>query len=58
MAPYLIKNTGKAKAPKCYRITGSAKERPDFWVSDPMQSVVLQVRQHGLVGEPISGCQQ
>jgi DNA ligase-4 len=34
---------GKNCAPRCYRITGQPKERPDVWVKDPTRSIVLQV---------------
>lgn len=36
--------TAKTVAPKCYKVTGVKKERPDFWVKDPSRSITLQVR--------------
>ena len=29
-------------APRCYKVTGAKKERPDVWVKDPTRSIVLQ----------------
>ena len=29
--------------PRCYRVTGSTRERPDVWVVEPRKSVVLEV---------------
>ena len=34
----------KYVAPRCYKVTGAKKERPDVWVKDPTRSIVLQVR--------------
>lgn len=33
----------KYVAPRCYKVTGAKKERPDVWVKDPSRSIVLQV---------------
>ena len=41
LQPYLMPNTGK-NWPKCYKVTGRLQERPDFWVKDPYQSLVLK----------------
>ena len=41
LAPVLA---ASAKAPHYYRVTGTAKERPDAWVTDPTRSIVLTVR--------------
>jgi len=45
LRPYLIPASPKrSNAPACYRITGSTKERPDVWISNPFKSVVVQAR--------------
>ena len=41
LQPYLEPNTRK-NVPKCYKVTGRPQERPDFWVTDPYQSLVLK----------------
>ena len=33
----------KNNQPRCYRVTGNSKERPDVWISDPYQSLVFEV---------------
>jgi hypothetical protein len=33
-------------SPRCYVTTGHADERPDWWIADPQQSIVLQVITH------------
>lgn len=40
---FLEANTKRPNNPKCYRVTGHAKERPDVWISDPFKSIVLEV---------------
>ncbi|KAK9803302.1 hypothetical protein WJX72_010348 [[Myrmecia] bisecta] len=35
---------GTDKPPRCYTVTGHAKERPHVWVKDPGKSVVLQIQ--------------
>ena len=43
LRPFLIDADPKrCNAPACYRVTGRTKERPDVWISDPFQSVVVQ----------------
>ncbi len=44
LRPLLIPATTKGNAPACYRVTNTTKERPDVWISDPFQSVVVQAR--------------
>ncbi len=34
-------------APRCYKVTGAKKERPDVWVKDPTRSIVLQASWSG-----------
>ena len=43
----------KYVAPRCYKVTGAKKERPDVWVKDPSRSIVLQV---GLLAVLVSVC--
>eukprot|EP00879_Flechtneria_rotunda_P020198 GHRR01021239.1.p1 GENE.GHRR01021239.1~~GHRR01021239.1.p1 ORF type:complete len:808 (+),score=213.95 GHRR01021239.1:1223-3646(+) len=38
----LIRSGPGVKPPRCYRISG--KEKPDFWVADPLRSVVVEVK--------------
>ena len=33
---------GRYVNPRCYKVTGAKKERPDVWVKDPSRSIVLQ----------------
>ena len=33
----------KNNQPRCYRVTGNSKERPNVWISDPYQSLVFEV---------------
>ena len=40
---FLDADAKRTNAPKCYTVTGASKERPDVWIKDPFQSVVLQV---------------
>ncbi len=40
---FLEANVKRANNPKCYKVTGHNKERPDVWISDPFKSVVLEV---------------
>ena len=42
LQPFLVPNTGKNSVPKCYKVTGRPQERPDFWVKDPYESIVLK----------------
>ena len=43
LQPYLMPNLpGGKNVPKCYKVTGRPQERPDFWVKDPYQSLVLK----------------
>ena len=41
LKPYMLPAT-KNNVPAAYRITGTKKERPDFWISDYTKSIVLQ----------------
>ena len=41
LAPVLV---ASAKPPPCYRVAGTLKERPDMWVWNPKESVVVTVR--------------
>ncbi len=34
---------GKGNAPSCYKLTNKPKERPDVWITDPLQSIVVEV---------------
>ena len=43
LKPLLIDNRKKNDQPRCYRVTGNPKERPDVWISDPYQSLVFEV---------------
>ena len=36
---------GRYVNPRCYKVTGAKKERPDVWVKDPSRSIVLQASQ-------------
>ena len=40
---FIEANHRRPNNPKCYRVTGHAKERPDVWIKDPYQSIVLEV---------------
>lgn len=40
----LKQDAGRYVNPKCYKVTGAKKERPDVWVKDPSRSIILQAR--------------
>ncbi|KAK9838672.1 hypothetical protein WJX74_001090 [Apatococcus lobatus] len=39
-----VNKSGKSNAPSCYKVTHKPKERPDVWISDPLQSIVVEVK--------------
>ena len=41
---FLEASVKRPNNPKCYKVTGHAKERPDVWIADPFKSIVLEVR--------------
>ncbi|KAG0576912.1 hypothetical protein KC19_5G117400 [Ceratodon purpureus] len=43
LMPYIVKNEKLTVPPSEYLITGNPYERPDFWISQPKMSKVLQV---------------
>ncbi len=43
------KPDGQSSAPRCYRVTGAKKEKPDVWVRDPSRSITLEVKLLGLL---------
>ena len=47
------KPDGQSSAPRCYRVTGAKKEKPDVWVRDPSRSITLEVK---LLGLPLPTC--
>lgn len=54
LEPLFIEASQKrSNHPKCYKVTGHLKERPDVWISDPFQSVVLEV---GFFLQPVFAC--
>ncbi|GLI63887.1 hypothetical protein VaNZ11_007004 [Volvox africanus] len=44
LRPLLVELAPGQRPPRCYRLTGQARERPDVWVRDPLRSVVLTVK--------------
>jgi DNA ligase-4 len=51
LRPYFIPADPKRpNNPSCYRVTGTSKERPDVWVSDPFKSIVLKARPYHVWG--------
>ena len=48
-----VNKSGKSNAPSCYKVTHKPKERPDVWISDPLQSIVVEVGRPSVALEPV-----
>ncbi|GLC37312.1 hypothetical protein PLESTM_000567400 [Pleodorina starrii] len=44
LRPLLVELGPGQRPPRCYRLTGQARERPDVWVRDPLRSLVFTVK--------------